>query len=255
MISINLKGRLGNQMFQYAICRSLAEKLGYNYYCIDLKNQIYEFFETQQGIWDGKRIGVLDDEQFNKIITNKDEYDKFVLNTIFNVKDGTFLNGLFTKLIYFDYNYDNVKMWFTPKNYNIELYNEIIKKYNYDDYYYIHFRGLDFLDINGYNLPIEYYNRCEKEFDGLKSVVITDDIPTVKKFFGEEQECISNDYKTDFVLLLNSKYSVINFSTFSWWTSYLNQNKEVLAPYGMWNGWDVESPYFYPQKNVKYINK
>lgn len=32
MISIELMGRLGNQMFQYAVCRTIAERNGYDYH-------------------------------------------------------------------------------------------------------------------------------------------------------------------------------------------------------------------------------
>ena len=44
MITIEMRGRLGNQMFEYATCRSIAEKNGYNYHILNfVGKQIMRF--------------------------------------------------------------------------------------------------------------------------------------------------------------------------------------------------------------------
>ena len=57
MITIDLIGRLGNQLFQYAVCRTVAEKNGYQFYIPKNKNDhgqnISDFFNLEMGIDDG----------------------------------------------------------------------------------------------------------------------------------------------------------------------------------------------------------
>jgi 6-phosphofructokinase 1 len=54
MISIDLVGRLGNQMFEYATCRSIAERLGFNYFIFNYENSeiknLYGAIHAVEGI-------------------------------------------------------------------------------------------------------------------------------------------------------------------------------------------------------------
>jgi hypothetical protein len=254
MISIDLVGRLGNQMFEYATCRSIAERLGFNYFIFNYENsEIKNLFDTPQGIRDNNITNIFNDEKFNYVVEDTNDYITHVTSEIFNIKDNTKLLGIFPKSVYFDYNYQNIKNWFQPKNYNISLFDDCVKRYPYDEYCYIHFRGSDFLNINGYNLPQEYYNQAKLFFTGLKFVIVTDDLVNARRFFSED-DIISNDYMTDFTILMNSKFIIRNFSTFSWWVSYLgNESKKIVAPLGMFSGWQKKSRHFFPENYVIYI--
>ena len=58
MISVKMRGRLGNQMFQYSLCRTIAEKKGYDFYISKKKNEqfqnISDYFDIDMGIQTGK---------------------------------------------------------------------------------------------------------------------------------------------------------------------------------------------------------
>ena len=258
MITINLQGRFGNQLYQYATCRSIAEKLGYNFYINSFENSLIEnYFKVEQGIVDGHRSGgQLNDETFNFIIKDKLEYDKFVTNKIDNIKDGCKLIGYYQKVIFFDYNIENIIKWFQPK-YSNAILNEILDKYDIDKHYFVHFRGTDYKAWKGAFLDEEYYNDVRNYFDGLKMVVVTDDIPLAKIILSNfDCDIISNNIMSDFELLRRVKYLGISFSTFSLWSAYLNMNyEEIVAPYGMFVGYGLESPYFYPVDKFKYLGK
>ena len=70
MLRINVIGGLGNQMYQYAFCRSVSEQLGYKFYVSNIgknyhfgnenrknnNNSLFDIFDLECGVEDGSGI-------------------------------------------------------------------------------------------------------------------------------------------------------------------------------------------------------
>lgn len=244
MITIELVGRLGNQMFQYAVCRTIAEKNNYKFF-ISKENSghnqnISNYFDLDMGEYDGSNILYTYRED-----TLKQQFDA----NIFNIPDNTIINGYFQTDKYFYNNKDIIKTWFKiEKNNKVNL---ILNQYPIDDYCYIHFRGTDYKEWDGGKrfLPIKYFNDAIKLIknykNNIKFLIITDDIVSAKEYFSE-YDVISNNMLDDFKLLYYSKYCIIPNSSFSWWASWLSDNKIITIAPNNWLNYQMPEQGFYP---------
>ncbi len=245
MITPFLRGRLGNQMFQYAITRIIAEKNNYNFYLPKEKNgngqNISEYFDLDTGVIDGNIL--------RRYEENPDQnYDP----NLFSILDFTLISGFFQTEKYFLGYEEKLKQWFNVKKTN--KVEEILNKYPIDEYCYIHFRGGDYKDMPNWSLPKKYYDDAMKEIDGnLKFLVITDDIEYARQFF-TDIDIISNDMMVDFALLYYSKFCIIPNSSFSWWAAWLSDKEKTIAPLG-WINYNNQNGTFWPSdvKSNKFI--
>src|SRR5690349_15970868 len=150
MIGIQLKGRLGNQMFQYATARTLAERIGCtlllagntlgrrfsiigHWMGLDeaqsLKGMqqngvLNSAFGCGPNFWQGRMVelglpwlrGVLFPKTFSprrRIVHDGQSFEEFD-ETIFNQHWGTWLIGWFQSDKYFSDNAERVLLWFRP---------------------------------------------------------------------------------------------------------------------------------------------
>ena len=225
MITVELRGRLGNQMFQYSLCRIIAEKNGYNFYIDKNINghgqNISNFFNIDCGIMDGQILH-----------TFQEDYSLQIFNpNIFNIPNFTKIIGFFQTEKYFLGYEDKIKEWFTINNNEKTI--DILNKFPTNKYCYIHFRGGDYKDITEWFLPINYYKDAietiKQKNKDINFIVITDDVIEASKYF-PDFEILSNDIITDFSLIKESKYSIIPNSSFSWWACWLSEKEITIAP-------------------------
>ena len=226
MLSIDIGGRMANNLFQYAMVRSIAEKRGLNYWVNPDSWKAFKLFNLDFGIADGVIQRIYTE---NGSIYNPDVYD---------VEDFTGFNGFYQNEKYFDH--DKVRKWFTPI---------IDVSADFDNVCYIHFRGGDYnvYPWDMYQLPKSYYDEAmgfmlEKN-PNLTFKVVTDDPDEARKRFN--LEIISNSMEEDFVLLMKTKYLIISNSSFSWWAGWLNLNNIVIAPHG-WFYYNINKSHFEP---------
>jgi len=248
MITVELRGRLGNQMFQYGITRIIAEKNNYNFYLTKEKNgngqNISDYFDLDMGINDGPIRNSYHEN-------NNQVYD---LN-LFNISNFTCLNGFFQTEKYFLGHEEKLKKWFNITK--TDIVNEILEKYPTNEYCYIHFRGGDYKDMGDWLLPKNYYetaiNKIKEYDNNLKFLIITDDIDFANQFFNDI-DIISNDMMVDFSLLYHSKFCIIPNSSFSWWASWLSDKEKIIAPLG-WINYNKQDGSFWPSdiKTNKFI--
>lgn len=237
MIQINFSGRFGNQLFEYATCRSIAERNGYHFKIgnINHDTQFNRLLLPYQSNYINNNISnVLYSEKLTQDMYNNND---ILSNEFYNIKDNTLLFGFFQREEFFDYNYKNVKKWFDVSNIiDMVSYNKLYDKYK--DYCIIHLRGTDFLNIDYYINDIDNYykksiNRIKELDIDIKFVVVTDDYNYAKKNFNNYDIISSDDYLIDFYLMNNSKYLILSNSTFSWWGAYLNDvSYKILYPFG-----------------------
>lgn len=233
MISLKFQpaARLGNQLFEYAVCRSVAERNGYQYGFTGNTWLGGKMIQCDMGI------------QPSQIIVKhhfKDTPNQNYNPDIFNIQDFTEIEGYFQSDKYF--NREDVKRWFKP-TYPQSAY-DFLAKYPIDKYGYINIRGTDQAVYPHLVLPREYYQRAMDimlSYDNtLKFVIITDDIPLSKKTF-PELDVYCNDRDTDFCVMNAAKYIIGGQSTFFWWAAYLNDNNIVVAPRGWFHYYSYET--------------
>jgi hypothetical protein len=223
MISIEMSergGRLGNQLFQYAVCKSIALKNGYDYH-------IPRDFLGVSQLKLKCDLGVESKTVSNTFFQKSED----IHLDIFDIPDNTLISGFFQSEYYFK-NIETIikndfKLEYCEKSENI------LKQFNVNEYCYVHLRGGDYKLID-WVLPTEYYNNAKniitKKNKNIKFLVVTDDIEYSKTIF-PNQEYITNDVFTDFYILSKCKFMIMSNSSFSWWTVYLNNNYEhIIGP-------------------------
>lgn len=239
MITAELRGRLGNQMFQYALCRIIALRNNYNYWISDIPGannvHILNYFKLDSGIYDGYV-----QHYYNEDISTQ-QYDPNILN----IRNFTKLSGFFQTEKYFLEYKQLINDWYKPSD-NIDV-ADILEKYPITKYCYIHYRGGDYKDCKDWFLPIKYYNDAieyvKSNIKDINFLIITDDIVMARNYFNQ-YEIISNDMLTDYKLLYHSKYNIVSNSSFSWWPSWLS-NKELIVAPNYWFNYNIGN-YFSP---------
>jgi len=229
MISCNLTGGLGNQMFQISASASLALS----------NNDVYSFnFENchtpNQGNPSKKYI--------NNIFKKIPSHNIHRFDTIYNesgfsflkipYKENMLLNGYFQSEKYFKENSNHIKNLFVLENGDIEL---IKSKYDIKNLTCVHIRRGDYLKFKDFHFTcdLDYYQKAIQLINDTKFIFVSDDMDWVKSNFKSENFLYSdlNDEILDFTLITMCKNVIISNSSFSWWGSYLNNNGgKIIAP-------------------------
>jgi len=248
MITCNLCGGLGNQLFQIFTTISYAIKSKKKFYFLD--SEISPSITKRYTFWNSllyklKPFLIKEIVQDSKIIKQKDfTFNEIKIPELTN--SNICLNGYFQSDKYFQDHYETIcKMLDTDKQ-----KKKILKSSNLENTISIHFRLGDYkLLSNVYQiLTYEYYKKsitfiqnndtnmrhvfffCEDE--DIDAVMITinkliHDFPNL--FFIRA----SNSLKDWEQMLLMSccKHNIIANSSFSWWGAYLNTNYNKIVCY------------------------
>lgn len=272
MIIIKLFGGLGNQMFQYAFGRNIAEKnqtelkLDITYFetsaerkfvldHFNIKNEIAtqkEIFElTHQKIFGGLKFsGKIEEKgiQFNK--------------KNLKIKNNRILTGYWQCENYFSDIKSIIRNEFTIINPPDPICEEYYRQINTTNSVSIHIRRGDYTKpelINIHGLcDMDYYNRSIERIS--KSI-----IKPVFYVFSDNLEWAKNNLQSampmyfvdldnggneieDFRLMMSCKHNIIANSTFSWWAAWLNRNQEkiIIAP----KFWFSSEIFRKQQKNI-----
>jgi len=269
MILVNLKGGLGNQMFQYATGRAIQirESEKGNEQKLLLSTRSFEGHETRKYALDFFNIkaGLAEPEELSKIkypfgIFSKawrlvaGRYLGFFNTKKFNKKytecnKNLFLDGFFQTEKYFKEFRKEISEDFklkTPLKDEAENILEEIK--STENSVSIHFRRGDFVGNSTFDLQDDNYqnraiSKIKESLDSLTFFVFSDDINWVKENynFNNKTVFVSNSKIKDYeelILMSNCENNIIPNSTFAWWAAWLNQNpnKMVIAPTKWANG-------------------
>ncbi|PIX71350.1 alpha-1,2-fucosyltransferase, partial [Candidatus Roizmanbacteria bacterium CG_4_10_14_3_um_filter_33_21] len=263
MIIANLTGGLGGQMFQYAAGRALSLKLKtplklhftnalfntQRQYGLDIFN-IKANLATDAEI---AKLGVIKNQVINRFLylaqlmnirllknvyTEKlnDEYDP----DFFNIPDNFCIQGYFANEKYFKNIETTIRKDFTFKNKLDEKnqkFKDLITKYESVS---IHVRRGDYITnkTGPRFIGLDYYIKAIKTISNkIKNpiyFIFSDDIDWVKqnlklknKSYFVNNNHGKNSYK-DMQLMSLCKHNIIANSTFSWWGSWLNSNKNKI---------------------------
>jgi len=268
MIIVNLIGGLGNQMFQYACGRAVAEHTGQKLklditgfkdyklrkYSLDCFNISAEFAtEKEIKLYKEGRLWFIN--YFSKKILKREliKNKRFIKEkhfhfdpTILNLKGNCYLFGYWQSEKYFIDIKDIILKEFTlkrPLSQSAKEYENIILS---SQSVSIHVRRGDYVNnpiTNSYHgvCDISYYEKAVdiiyKKVENPKFFIFSDDLSWVKENFKFLKNSLfvelknAPDYEEMF-LMSRCKHNIIANSSFSWWGAWLNQNpnKIVIAP-------------------------
>jgi len=236
MISIELAGGLGNQLFQ--ICNGLALSFRYN---TEL------FFPNYQ-----ENVNIIKyqhspnaEEYLTTIYKNLNlKFDKINDNHIhdqiqFNYYDVDYIQNTYYK------GYFQSEKFFIDEEKKIKdiFYNELIKKYKNDENYAcIHIRRGDYIHQQ-HNHPVltkSYYDSAIRKIDYDKLFIISNDLDWCKKYLNYPDSEYINDKDYECLYRMSQcKSHIIANSSFSWWgakfAEWYGNPEKILAP-NVWFG-------------------
>jgi Glycosyl transferase family 11 len=265
MIIVNLYGGMGNQLFQYAAGRQLAEKhhttlkvdienfktdkrREYSLHHFNIKEIFCTSFDKAIIKWKERTRKLLNKEKPGAIYTEQSRGfdEKFM-----KLRNNTYLDGYWGNEKYFTTIENIIRTEFTvrlpPTGIN-EMYLQKIKATNSVA---IHVRRGDYVsnkETNAFHgvCSVAYYQEAITQLSAKISdphfFIFSDDIPWVKenllinKFPVDYIEHNNNLAHEDLRLMHSCKHNIIANSSFSWWGAWLNNNpgKIVIAP-EKWN--------------------
>lgn len=278
MITVELTGGLGNQLFQYAAAKALSI-----HHKTELILEISSFYKKDipilevprdfqlynfKGIYEKTIQHQYKEKKIEKLIPNhkrsvyKEPFYHYD-NNFFKSKKNTFLKGVWQSEHYFNRNKKLIIDCLHLKDNLIEKVKEKASKIKTETSVSIHIRRADYLrkkiilDWHGV-LEKEYYLNGIKQLSNIgieKVYYFTDDIVWVEKELIPLMpgEIISKTTKThyeDFYLMSQCQHNIIANSSFSWWAAYLNPNpnKIVIAPKNWFNKAPLNTKDLYPQE-------
>lgn len=275
MIITRIQGGLGNQMFQYAIAKSLALKNNDQFKLDDSffstqtlreyqLNQfnIIEDFASKSEIYKLRGIEGFRYKIFKKLGFKysrpssyvEDKSSTIYQEEIFNLrKDDIYLSGFWQNEKYFSSIKKSIVDDFMPKNKISTTAAKYLEKIKNSNSISLHVRRGDYVqcanathglcDINYY---IRALNFMEKNIKDRNIFIFSDDIAWCKKHFALLKDSYFIDETKseveDLILMKNCKHNIIANSTFSWWGAWLNQNPDKVI---------ITPKYWYARKDWK----
>jgi hypothetical protein len=230
-----LKARLGNQLFFVASTMGIAKR----------NNTTYSFSSDlgHSGL-DYKMLFEHSIPKTNYVPEKKYHQEGYGYYDV-DITDDVELIGYFQSEKFFKHCENEVRHQFKFKKEIVDSvlnqYPEITKSAS------LHIRRGDYVNQPNHHplMPLEYYNEFlnnhKDEYD--KIFVFTDDIDWAKETYQGEKYIFpyfnENNDLYSFVLLSQSKTTVIANSTYSWWAAWLNDNKDkkiYCPPHNKWFG-------------------
>lgn len=284
MIIVKLIGGMGNQMFQYALGRSLAIRNK-----TDLKMDL-SGYEQQKGITprayglsvfaiqaDVASVNEVDRIRYSNLFFAKlgisgKKYVRERMANIFDshildIGDDHYFEGYWQTERYFKDIRDVLLREFSLKPEYDHLDPSLLRAMADGESVALHVRRGDYVSHVGTN---QYHGTCSSEYyqSAIRYIadkignpsffVFSDDIEWVKKNIAVDfsvtyvSDGILKDYE-ELTLMSKCKHNIIANSSFSWWGAWLNQNpdKIVVAPKKWFNDPDAAKNDIVPDSWVK----
>ena len=249
MIVVRLEGGLGNQLFNYAFGRFLAEK-----HHTELKLDISWFKNFQKSHHTVCKLSnfniienfATEDETKNLPIVNDTDITSVFIPEFKNTSNNVIISGLFQSEKYFIEIADIIRKEFALKNplhKNSKFWAEKILRA--DCAVALHMRLGDYISPNSRQMRgvvypeyfLECINELKKNYPQITLFIFSDELNWAR-------ENLKFDVPTEFVegcevdyeelyLMSICKHNIIANSTFAWWSAWLNQNpdKKIFTPY------------------------
>jgi len=274
MIIIQLKGGLGNQMFQYAMGRRVAHanntdlkldiswfnNIGVNYTPRKYSLQPFNIIENFASINEIKALKRGRIHNLTKRILTKERFSNNV-----------YLSGYWQNEKYFKDIEDIIRKEFTLKK---PIRNKYIDLINHTNSVSLHIRRGDYVINPEYRktlgaCPLSYYHKAIRNILNFVThphfFIFSDDIKWAKNnlkfkhpvtFVSNKEQYLLKNTNTDYedlILMSKCKHNIIANSSFSWWGAWLNSNpdKIVIAPKKWFNDLSLTNKDLIPELWMK----
>ena len=250
---LGCNGRLGNQMFQYAALRGIADKRGYEWkippedYQHTANYGLFETFEMSNV--KEENIGFVNGQSVQ-------ENDHCFISEFFTeCPDNISLDGFFQTEKYFNHISDQIRQDYTFKKGYLEPCKQYIDSLDKPPIF-LHVRQADNIGREQFHpiLPISYFEECLQEFpEDTPCFVFTDDLTWCKSqdYFKQDRFLFNENVQrygyvsmdglgkmqntllpqVDLCLMSLCSGAIIANSSFSWWGAWLQNNRgKVIAP-------------------------
>jgi hypothetical protein len=221
MLTVQLQGGLGNQLFQLAFLDSMSKKTGRAKFITTTQSPVtvhsnQQYFETIFKNWKS-----LYSQTYTVLVR---EHPNFV-NQEWNIPDvNVMFHGYFQKYQYTDPIIDEFKAKLCFNESILQKYPSISEKI------VIHIRGGDYKGNCFHEQPLQnYYKKCMELCAGEQFVVFTNDIHYARGFL-PNTEIIEESEEDSLFLMTKAKGVICANSSFSWWVAYLNPNRPIFMP-------------------------
>jgi hypothetical protein len=256
MITARFMGRLGNQMFEYAMAKAQAKRLGVELILDTTLFRPDHPFQLNQ--W----AGVNERSVRGSRVTIREQGMSYNQALVDRIKDGDVLQGYWQSEKYFDAIRDDLRETFFLKL--NEEQRELAEQIRLSVSVALHIRRGDYLQepyksFHGV-LGEDYYQRATS--------LILEREPAAKFFvFAEDPEWTSQNVKldnrvivqpnqeaVDIYLMSKCKHAIIANSTYSWWGAWLGDwrsDRTVVAPMKWFAGGTEDTRDIVPERWVK----
>jgi hypothetical protein len=277
MVSVQIHGGLGNQLFQYAFVYSAAKKLNSAFYLdesIDLFKcgKYFNIKESNTRIW---LRNIYAFKGMHRILFKikrsyfKTVYQKHHLQNIFldqrlpaeqellKLKDGSLFSGFFQSEDYFSAQKEELLAKFQVKTVYQKMFQKLFEKIDSNlKLVCVHVRRGDYVELE-LALPLHYYKQAiELVHQANNHYVFISDDPSfvIQNFADIENKTVSTATEIiDFQYLINSQVNILSNSSFSWWGAYLNKNNALNIAPKNWLGKTEQYPFNITLPNWKLI--
>lgn len=267
MITMRIKGGLGNQLFQYAATYSLSKRLnqpfqfnpaftpnmtvrGYKLPELNVDvdtvvrdDQIPGKIRWIKNFYINKAFRVLNlskykSDDFIYWIETKDEWQP----EFFTIDEkNIYVDGYFQSEMYFKHHREELLRQFSPRYVEEAPYTEALTEIMKCNAVAIHMRRSDFRRDKKsfhYLLDADYYQKAivymRNNLNNPTFFWFSDDMDWVKAHMGKELDFRFLSVKTnhgdidDMMLMKNCKHIITANSTYSWWAAWLNEHTDAV---------------------------
>jgi hypothetical protein len=217
-VSVIDKDGLGNRLFRISFLYSFCKDHNYKPVINSIDNKLSGFLKH------------MEQKQITNVETINEPENEPCVYREYSISNNTLFNGFFQSAKYFEHHRDSIiKMVWNDNTFKLQ---------NFDDYYFIHVRGKDYLTLQ-HELPNikKYYEKCITLLKNEKFIIFTDDESYCKKL-GLTYPIINESEINTLYLMSRCKGGICANSTFSWWGAWLNQNpdKKIFMPSPWFSG-------------------
>ena len=238
-------------MWQYAVCRVIAERLGYEWGINPSPSHDYFGGQSQMTFMDvdfGKPVEYIRIEFHEtwKTLKHVDDVNITMLNdSLYEIKDNTIMlgangakGGIYQSEDYLLSRKKDVIEWFKIKEDYKTIYEKKLEEIGVvldENLCVINFRGGEYRGIPNVLLRKEYWrdsiNHILSINPNMKFLLVTDDVPCANSFMPFPIQAIHVDVGFDFYAVNQAKWLIISNSTFGWWAAWLNTKaNKIIAP-------------------------
>jgi hypothetical protein len=224
MVEVHYKGRLGNQMFQYALGRIIAEHLGYSLESSPLLG-LPRTADLISGDTFQQPIQTLQASQIDLPAILQDKTPRKIV-----------LNGWFQCPEYYLSHREQLREWFHPviTSSSPPPQTDLV----------VHVRRTDYLRL-GWALPFSFYEAAIQHLlpSGGSLTIVTDDPgdPFFHRFKRWKPSYHRDAALPTMAYLAQAPRLILSPSTYSWWPAFLGSAKIILCPVPHTGPWSDDS--------------